>query len=887
MSVFVGRERELARARAALRRADGTHGGLVWITGPGGIGKSALARRLAEVLDPTDICHGVADPIGLRPFGVLADALGAEAIPVVQAPLGAAVQVAGSAQVGDAVLAALAERSSMASAGGRPLVVVLDDVHRADHQTIDVIELVAAAVREQSVVVIATARVPEPGSRIDLALRGPYHALHLELGGMSDADVERLLVGAGVDATDARIAAGIDAAAGNPMLALAVAASGGSVAGEVLGLRSFVRRAMADLGEPDADVARAVALLADTTDLGEVAAVADLSQREAARAVDRAAIAGLCIVDGPSIRPRHDLVSAEIESTIAPTLATLMHRRAADHLRRVDGAPYRLVAHALAAGVPDPGWVVEVIERVVAAEPSSALAMIDLVRPRVGDPVLGRRLDVVRARSLAAVGRATAATEVATALLEVVPEPAVRAVLHRELALVAIVESRPLDAATQMTAALALLDDDVARARARSELAVAFLVQRDIVSAGQHASEALPAAEAVRDPVALTAALEVELFTAACRGEVERVHEIRRRLGAMLTLAGVEPAFVYQPWLVAAVVDLDLGRSTIAASMAVDGRAAAERTGARWAVATYDVISATAAAYDGAFADAAAIAHAAIDGAALSDPFGIRPWAFGVLALAALHTGDHALAAHAVELGAEAIAAVGPTLGSEQWAIAAARLRLLDGDPVEARRSLDDWWDLYEALPSRFGQLRLTGELAALAAAAGDAARVEDVAAVSAPYRTSAEPLFAAHANEAAFWARPDATALLRAADAWSLVPKGLALGGLGRLAAAQVEPRADRLVRQRLDVLRRQLGLDEPSLATTAPRTGGRGLPTLTRSELEVARLVAEGFSNREIADRLVVSRRTVESHMGAIYRKLAVSTRVQVANVVAASDG
>ncbi|MEZ5248421.1 MAG: LuxR family transcriptional regulator [Ilumatobacteraceae bacterium] len=885
MSVFVGRERELARARAALRRADGTHGGLVWITGPGGIGKSALARRLAEVLDPTDICHGVADPIGLRPRRA-GRRVGRRGHPGRPGALGAAVQVAGSAQVGDAVLAALAERSSMASAGGRPLVVVLDDVHRADHQTIDVIELVAAAVREQSVVVIATARVPEPGSRIDLALRGPYHALHLELGGMSDADVERLLVGAGVDATDARIAAGIDAAAGNPMLALAVAASGGSVAGEVLGLRSFVRRAMADLGEPDADVARAVALLADTTDLGEVAAVADLSQREAARAVDRAAIAGLCIVDGPSIRPRHDLVSAEIESTIAPTLATLMHRRAADHLRRVDGAPYRLVAHALAAGVPDPGWVVEVIERVVAAEPSSALAMIDLVRPRVGDPVLGRRLDVVRARSLAAVGRATAATEVATALLEVVPEPAVRAVLHRELALVAIVESRPLDAATQMTAALALLDDDVARARARSELAVAFLVQRDIVSAGQHASEALPAAEAVRDPVALTAALEVELFTAACRGEVERARDPPPP-GAMLTLAGVEPAFVYQPWLVAAVVDLDLGRSTIAASMAVDGRAAAERTGARWAVATYDVISATAAAYDGAFADAAAIAHAAIDGAALSDPFGIRPWAFGVLALAALHTGDHALAAHAVELGAEAIAAVGPTLGSEQWAIAAARLRLLDGDPVEARRSLDDWWDLYEALPSRFGQLRLTGELAALAAAAGDAARVEDVAAVSAPYRTSAEPLFAAPANEAAFWARPDATALLRAADAWSLVPKGLALGGLGRLAAAQVEPRADRLVRQRLDVLRRQLGLDEPSLATTAPRTGGRGLPTLTRSELEVARLVAEGFSNREIADRLVVSRRTVESHMGAIYRKLAVSTRVQVANVVAASDG
>jgi DNA-binding NarL/FixJ family response regulator len=69
---------------------------------------------------------------------------------------------------------------------------------------------------------------------------------------------------------------------------------------------------------------------------------------------------------------------------------------------------------------------------------------------------------------------------------------------------------------------------------------------------------------------------------------------------------------------------------------------------------------------------------------------------------------------------------------------------------------------------------------------------------------------------------------------------------------------------------------------AASTGRTSVSGLGALTRSEHEVARLVAEGWSNREIADRLVVSRRTVESHMSAIYRKLAVTTRVQVANTV-----
>jgi DNA-binding NarL/FixJ family response regulator len=69
---------------------------------------------------------------------------------------------------------------------------------------------------------------------------------------------------------------------------------------------------------------------------------------------------------------------------------------------------------------------------------------------------------------------------------------------------------------------------------------------------------------------------------------------------------------------------------------------------------------------------------------------------------------------------------------------------------------------------------------------------------------------------------------------------------------------------------------------ATTTQQSGAIRLSTLTRSEHTVARLVADGYSNREMADRLTVSHRTIESHMRAIYRKLAVTSRVQVARVV-----
>ncbi|HEX4287887.1 MAG TPA: response regulator transcription factor [Trebonia sp.] len=51
-----------------------------------------------------------------------------------------------------------------------------------------------------------------------------------------------------------------------------------------------------------------------------------------------------------------------------------------------------------------------------------------------------------------------------------------------------------------------------------------------------------------------------------------------------------------------------------------------------------------------------------------------------------------------------------------------------------------------------------------------------------------------------------------------------------------------------------------------------------LTSREQEIAALVAGGLSNREIADRLFISRRTVDAHVNHIYAKLRISSRVQL---------
>ncbi|MEQ1934626.1 MAG: response regulator transcription factor [Fimbriimonadaceae bacterium] len=56
----------------------------------------------------------------------------------------------------------------------------------------------------------------------------------------------------------------------------------------------------------------------------------------------------------------------------------------------------------------------------------------------------------------------------------------------------------------------------------------------------------------------------------------------------------------------------------------------------------------------------------------------------------------------------------------------------------------------------------------------------------------------------------------------------------------------------------------------------GGRGV-RLTKREIEVLSLIAQGNSSKEAADALYVSKRTVDFHLANIYDKLQVNNRVQ----------
>jgi DNA-binding CsgD family transcriptional regulator/tetratricopeptide (TPR) repeat protein len=118
---------------------------------------------------------------------------------------------------------------------------------------------------------------------------------------------------------------------------------------------------------------------------------------------------------------------------------------------------------------------------------------------------------------------------------------------------------------------------------------------------------------------------------------------------------------------------------------------------------------------------------------------------------------------------------------------------------------------------------------------------------------------------------------------------QGRALHVLGRALAPREPDRAVPVLRQAAELFadcgapwRQARTLDELTRLGGPGRRAGwavRGAAALTRREREVARLAARGCSAREIAARLFIGERTVETHLGRVYAKLGVGSKPQLA--------
>jgi DNA-binding CsgD family transcriptional regulator/tetratricopeptide (TPR) repeat protein len=245
---------------------------------------------------------------------------------------------------------------------------------------------------------------------------------------------------------------------------------------------------------------------------------------------------------------------------------------------------------------------------------------------------------------------------------------------------------------------------------------------------------------------------------------------------------------------------------------------------------------------------------------------------------------------------------------SEQCTLSCAQARIVLG-LLRARRGDPDPWsplDEAEALARLTGQLWWLWQVsAAKAEAAWLEGRPEAIVeATRDAYRLALESGSPWPIAELAWWRRrggvteeipaaaggPFAHQLrgewIQAAEAWN------AAGCPYEEALALAEVEDDSARRRALDELTRLGAGPAAQIVARRLRAGGaRGLPRgpraatranpagLTNRELEVLALVAEGLGNAEIADRLVLSRKTVDHHVSAILRKLGVRSRGQAA--------
>lgn len=255
------------------------------------------------------------------------------------------------------------------------------------------------------------------------------------------------------------------------------------------------------------------------------------------------------------------------------------------------------------------------------------------------------------------------------------------------------------------------------------------------------------------------------------------------------------------------------------------------------------------------------------------DAFGYRPFVLANLAVGLAQVGDADGAAHACEQASAE--AVRPRFFDPEIALARAWAHAADGRMADAASAA-------LAAADQAGAVGLRPfEAGALHAAVRFGQAGEAAARLQALSVTTASPLVEAFARHAAACAAGDGRALADVSIAFedlgaqllAAEAAGHAATELGRAGRRRDATR----MAARVDMLAHRTGCRRSPTLRLAARP-----PTLTAREHEVAVLAVGGLTSKDIAERLVVSTRTVESHLYRAFAKLGVSDRAELADVL-----
>jgi DNA-binding CsgD family transcriptional regulator len=308
-------------------------GQCVWVGGEAGVGKTALLRQFRE-LHARSLrtlwggCEPLRTPRPLGPLVDIAEAVGGELAGLVDA-------AARPHLVATALLTELR--------GQRPTVLVIEDLHWADEATLDVLTLLATRISSVPALVLASYRDDEldrtPALRVLLGelARGPRR---LRVQRLSPEGVAILAEPSGLDPAELYARTG-----GNPFFVTEVLAAGGERLPDTV--RDAVLARAARLSEQGRRLLEVVAIVPGQTELSLLQALAaNLVAR-----LDECLASGVLSAAGVTISFRHELARLAIEEAISPARRLELHRAALDALQTGNERDFaRLAHHAEAAG---------------------------------------------------------------------------------------------------------------------------------------------------------------------------------------------------------------------------------------------------------------------------------------------------------------------------------------------------------------------------------------------------------------------------------------------------------------------------------------------------------------------------------------------------------